>query len=61
MGVAACGGKAGEVPEMAFDRDQRKASGTAHGEIHVHGRHEHGVTSGQGLATSWRSPTSTFA
>lgn len=29
MGVAACGGKAGEVPEMAFDRDQSKASGMA--------------------------------
>jgi hypothetical protein len=49
------------VSETAFDRHEGKTGVTADGEIAVHLGHEHGVTSGQGLAPSWRSSTSTFA
>jgi hypothetical protein len=49
------------VSERAVDGYAGKPGGTADGEIAVHLGHEHGVTSGQGLATSWRRPTSTLA
>ncbi len=38
-----------------------KTRGTAHSEIGVNSLHQHGVTSGQTLTTSWRRSTSTLA
>jgi hypothetical protein len=60
-GRATCGGNAREVTEVAFDGHEGKPRRPADGERVVHLGHEHEVTSGQGLATSWRSPTSTLA
>jgi hypothetical protein len=44
--------KAGELAEITFHRGQGKASGPADGEIRVNSMHQHGITSGHGLATS---------
>ena len=53
--------KAGELAEIAFDGGQGEAGGTADGEIRVNSVHQHGITSGHGLATSCSKSTSTLA
>jgi hypothetical protein len=61
MGLATRVRKACELAEIAFNRGQGKAGGTAHSQIRVNSMHQHDITSGHGLATMWSRSISTLA